>query len=165
MIVQSESPENIQDIRDLITLAFTGAEHSDGSEASIVDGLRADGALSVSIVAINADEVVGHVAFSQVSIEGVGAGFYGLGPLAVHPSYQRGGIGTKLVRAGLLRLQSLSAAGCVVLGDPDYYSRFGFKCDPALRFPDVPEEYFQCLDFSSAPRYGVVMYHKAFYGK
>lgn len=164
MIIRPEIPEDIQSIRDLVTSAFEDAPHSHGTEASIVDRLREAGVLTISLVAAQADQIVGHVAFSPVTIEGTGAGWYGLGPVAVHSDYQKTGIGTKLIETGLAKLKALSASGCVVLGDPQYYARFNFKCDPALVFPDAPAEYFQCLDFVEEPRQGTIVYHKAFYG-
>ncbi|MHC3940655.1 hypothetical protein ACI0FR_01968 [Paenochrobactrum sp. BZR 201-1] len=164
MIICPETPEDIQNIRDLVTSAFEDAPHSDRTEAFIVDGLREAGALTISLVVVQADRIVGHVAFSPVAIEGAGAGWYGLGPVAVHPDYQKTGIGTKLIEAGLAKLKALSASGCVVLGDPQYYARFNFKCDPALVFRGAPVEYFQCLDFTNEPRHGTVFYHEAFYG-
>lgn len=164
MIIRPEHPQDFKEIRTLVTSAFKGAPHSAGTEGAIVDSLRKGNALTVSLVAVQDGEIVGHVAFSPVKIEGTGENWYGLGPVAVHPNQQRKGIGSKLIEAGLEQIKSLSAAGCVVLGDPLYYSRFGFKVDASLSFPDVPAEYFQCLDFVISQRQGVVIYHEAFYG-
>lgn len=129
-----------------------------------MDALRAGGALTVSLVAEHGGEIIGHAAFSPVEIDGKTVDWYGLGPVAVRPDQQRQGIGIRLIEAGFEQLKALSSAGCVVLGDPGYYSRFGFKADLALRFPDVPPEYFQRLDFGHDERQGVVVYHPAFYG-
>lgn len=164
MIIRPEKSSDIAEIRALVTTAFMSAAHSDGTEGAIVDALRAGGALTVSLVAEHEGEVVGHVAFSPVKIDGHAADWYGLGPVAVRPDRQRHGIGVKLIEAGLERIKALGAQGCVVLGDPAYYSRFGFKSDPALCFPGVPSEYFQRLDLGDAERQGVVVYHSAFYG-
>lgn len=164
MIVRPEHPKDIEEIRALITTAFDGAPYSDGTEGAIVDALRKGGALSVSLVAERGGEIVGHVAFSPVQIDGNELRWYGLGPVAVRPDRQRQGIGTRLIEAGLDQIKSMGAAGCVVLGYPGYYSRFGFKADPTLSFPGVPQHYFQCLDFGTAARQGVVVYHQAFYG-
>jgi len=88
--------------------------------------------------------------------------WFGLGPLSVRPDRQRKGIGKALVETGLKRLRATDAAVCVVLGDPVYYARFGFVSDPALRYGDVPPEYFQRIVFSGAPPSGGMMYHSAF---
>ncbi|MGO4569967.1 GNAT family N-acetyltransferase [Rhizobium sp. 2YAF20] len=164
MIIRPENLQDITEIRALVTNAFEGAPHSDGTEGAIVDALRTGGALTVSLVAEHDGEIVGYVAFSAVEIDGKAVDWYGLGPVAVRPDQQRHGIGVGLIEAGLDQIKTLGAAGCVVLGDPGYYSRFGFKADPALRFPDVPPEYFQCLEFGDDERQGVVVYHSAFYG-
>ncbi len=164
MIIRPENTGDIQPIRMLVTNAFNDAPHSDGTEGALVDSLRAGGALTVSLVAENDGEIVGHVAFSPVEIHGQPVDWYGLGPVAVRPDKQRQGIGARLIEAGLDQIKARGAAGCVVLGDPGYYARFGFKADPALRFPGVPAEYFQRLDFGDDTRQGVVVYHRAFYG-
>ena len=109
--------------------------------------------------------MVGHVAFSPVRIEGVDLGWLGLGPVSVAPSAQRRGIGTALVEAGLARIRADGAAGCVVLGDPAFYRRFGFTADPALRYGDVPPAYFQSQRFRGPAPRGAVAYHPAFGGR
>ena len=164
MIIRPEESQDIPEIRTLVTAAFKEAPYSNGTEGAIVDALRDGGALTVSLVAEHGGEIVGHVAFSPVKIDGETVDWYGLGPVAVQPERQRQGIGVRLIEAGLGQIKELGAAGCVVLGDPGYYSRFGFKVDPSLRFPDAPPEYFQCVDFGHDERQGVVVYHSAFYG-
>ncbi len=161
MIVRDETRTDVATIRALVAAAFVDAPHSNGSEANIIDRLRADGALSVSLVAEEDGAVVGHVAFSPVSIGGE-AGWYGLGPLAVAPSHRKRGIGAALVNAGLDRLHALGAKGCVVLGDPAYYGRFGFGHDPGVRLANVPPQYFQRLAIRGEPLVGLVEYHAAF---
>lgn len=157
-----EGPADPPRIRSLTQAAFAGAPHSSGTEAAIVDALRATGALSLSLVAELEGAVVGHVAFSPVRIEGVDLGWLGLGPVSVAPSAQRRGIGTALVEAGLARIRADGAAGCVVLGDPAFYRRFGFTADPALRYGDVPPAYFQSQRFRGPAPRGAVAYHPAF---
>jgi putative acetyltransferase len=151
-------------IAHVIAAAFAGVEWSDGSEARIVDRLRDSLELEASYVAVTpSGSVVGHIAFSPVTIDGVECGWFGLGPLAVLPDWQRRGIGAALVTAGLEDLQRVDAAGCVVLGQPDYYTRFGFAHDPALAYPGAPvAEYFQRLMLGGEPLRGVVTYSPAF---
>ena len=161
--VRPEREGDEQGIAWAITSAFAVAEHSGGNEADIVHRLRAERELEASYVAATpAGEIVGHVAFSPVRIDGDECGWYGLGPLAVLPDWQRRGIGAALAEAGLERLRRIDAAGCVVLGDPAYYARFGFAHDPALSYPGPPPEYFQRLVLGGEPRSGVVEYSPAF---
>ena len=158
-------PETIADadvISELIERAFAPEHFSSHTEHFIVRSLREAGALAVSLVAERGQAVLGHVAFSPVAIAGRDVRWYGLGPLAVDPSSQRQGIGSALVIAGLEQLRTLSAAGCVVLGDPAYYSRFGFRAIPELVYPGPPAEYFMAQAFAGAVPRGEVSYHAAF---
>ena len=136
---------------------------SDGDEARIIDALREAGALSISLVAIATDgELVGHVAFSPVGIDGQPGDWYGLGPLSVAPRMQRRGVGSALITKGLDRLRELMAAGCVLLGNPDYYRRFGFLSDPKLTYQGQPNPGFQRLVLMGPPAKGDVSFHPAF---
>ena len=163
MIIRPEQPEDVADIRYITEAAFMSPEHSSQDEADIIDALRAADALTISLVAIEDDALIGHVAFSPVTIEGQSDDWYGLGPVAVRPDSQRQGVGDALIRKGLGRLAEIGALGCVVLGEPDYYGRFGFESLPGLELPGVPPEYFQCLAFGGrkVPK-GRVAYHEAF---
>ena len=161
--IRPERPGDILPINALIVAAFRGKEYSDGNEAQIVDILRSDGDLSLSLVATNMDQaVIGHIAFSPVTISDGSKGWYGLGPVSVIPSGQNGGIGAMLVEDGLSRIRAMGARGCVLLGNPAYYGRFGFEHDPQLTYPGPPPEYFQRLIFHSEPASGVVRYARAF---
>ena len=164
MIVRPERREDIDAIRALTAAAFRTAPHADGTEHLIIDRLRAAGALTLSLVADEEGAIVGHVAFSPVSISDGSEGWYGLGPIAVDPARQGEGIGGRLVRQGLDRLKALDAAGCVLLGDPAYYSRFGFAPDSRLTLDGVPPEYFMRVAFSAVYGEGSVSYHPGFYG-
>lgn len=147
----------------LTAVAFADQPHSDGREPAIVERLRADGDLALSLVAEDAhDGIVGHIAFSPVTIDGREGGWFGLGPVSVAPARQRAGIGTALIERGLARLPDMGAKGCVLLGDPAYYRRFGFEHDPGLRYPGPPAEYFQVRSFSGKAPQGEVRYASAF---
>ncbi|MBA4012647.1 MAG: GNAT family N-acetyltransferase [Phenylobacterium sp.] len=136
---------------------------SDGDEARVIDALREAGALAISLVAVDVDgEVVGHIAFSPVRIDGRPGDWYGLGPVSVAPGLQRRGVGSALILQGLDRLRELQAGGCVLLGDPNYYSRFGFVSDPALTYQGKPNRYFQRLVLGTSGRTGDVSFHPAF---
>ncbi len=88
--------------------------------------------------------------------------WYGLGPVSVVPAYQQQGVGKALIQQSLQQLKQLGAAGCVVLGDPAYYSKFGFKPYAQLILEGVPAEYFQALAFTQDIPQGKVNYHAAF---
>ena len=161
--IRDERPGDEAAIAALTAAAFHDVEHSDGSESAIVERLRAAGDLAISLVAENLDRaVIGHVAFSPVAISDGTPRWYGLGPCSVIPLRQRAGIGSALISEGIERLRQMDAGGCVVLGDPAYYRRFGFGHDPALTYPGPPPEYFQRLVLSGPAPQGTVSYAPAF---
>lgn len=162
--VRLEQPSDLADIDSVVRAAFTFHPHSNQTEHAIVKRLRASDRLVVSLVAETPDgAIVGHAAFSPVAIDGRDLGWMGLGPLAVLPSSQGMGVGSALVRAGLAALGEMNAAGCVVLGEPGYYRRFGFEADSRLRYPGAPPEYFLYIALDDkAPPSGEVGYDKAF---
>ena len=162
MQIRQERPEDVDAIRAVTAAAFVGMPHSRQTEARIVDALRTAGALTISLVAIQEREIVGHVAFSPVRISGATGDWHGLGPVSVRPDRQRKGVGQALIRDGLRRLRALDAAGCVLLGEPAYYRRFGFESDPDLSYGDVPARYFQRLVFNGPAPKGEASFHPAF---
>jgi putative acetyltransferase len=164
--IRPEQPGDVQAVSSLLRTAFAGHPHSEHNEQLIVERLRARGRLAIGLVALLPDgELVGYVAFSKVALDGVDAGWYGLGPLAVRPRTQGQGVGRALVEAGLACLRRRGdARGCVVLGAPEYYRRFGFAADPGLRFPGPPAAYFQALSFAGPVPAGRVAYDQAFTG-
>jgi putative acetyltransferase len=163
MEIREESESDAAAIRRLTEKAFAGAPHASGTEGAIVDALRATGTLTLSLVAEDAGRIVGHAAFSPVSIGGEDLGWFGLGPVAVRADRRRLGVGAALIREGLSRLRRLGARGCVVLGDPGYYARFGFAADPGLRFEGAPAGYFMRLVLAGPPPSGTVAYQPAFH--
>ena len=161
--IREEASEDAAAIAAVTAKAFASAAHTDGTEHALPGKLRHAGDLTLSLVAQASDgALVGHVAFSPVTISDGSDGWYGLAPLSVIPSRQGEGIGSALVCEGLARLRRLGARGCVVLGEPAYYGRFGFAHDPALAFPGPPPEYFQRLLFEGASPRGSVRYAPAF---
>ena len=126
ILIRDERPEDAIAIRKVTRAAFAEHPHSLQTEHLIIDALRTAGALTLSLVAESEGRIVGQIAFSPVQV-GVGSiGWYGLGPVSVEPASQKRGIGTSLMMEGIDRLREMGAQGCVVLGDPVYYSRFGF---------------------------------------
>jgi putative acetyltransferase len=160
--IADETVDDVAAIRAVTISAFLHAQHTSHTEQFIVDALREARQLTVSLVAKVDSMVVGHVAISPVSVSDGSAGWYGLGPLSVAPEYQHRGIGSCLVREALRVLQGHGASGCVLLGEPRYYNRFGFRADPNLKLPGVPPEYFQALSFAPSRPQGTVSYHAAF---
>ena len=160
--IRDETAADVAAIEAVTIAAFLHAPHTSHTEQFIVDALRKAGQLTVSLVANVDGAVVGHVAISPVSISDGAAGWYGVGPISVAPEYQRRGIGSRLMREALRVLREHGASGCVLLGEPGYYSRFGFRVDPNLRLPDVPPEYFQAISFGASHAQGIVSYHAAF---
>ncbi|TVQ51987.1 MAG: N-acetyltransferase [Rhodobacteraceae bacterium] len=162
MIIRLETSTDAAAIRTVTEAAFAGAEHSAGTEAAIVEALRGAGVLTLSLVADDEGACIGHAAFSPVAIGGAEGRWFGLGPVSVRADRQRRGVGSALIRIGLERLGAQGAHGCVVLGDPVYYCRFGFVADPAIRLEGVPPQHLQRLALTGAAPQGLVAYHAAF---
>lgn len=144
--------------------AFKPIEYSDGSEPYIVDKLRTDGHLALSLVAVEENEIIGHIAFSAVIIDGADNKWFGLGPVSVAIEHQGKGIGSKLIAEGLRQLKSGGANGCVLVGDPAYYSRMGFQSDGKVTYCGVPNEYVQWLSLGGTSPTGKIKYQPAFGG-
>lgn len=160
--VRRERPGDEQAIYSLTEAAFREMKFSDGDEQDLVNRLRDDGDLTVSFVAETGGTIIGHIAFSPVTIVGGASDWYGLGPVSVEPARQGEGIGSILVNTGLDELRARNAGGCVLLGDPAYYARFGFRHDPRLAYPGPLPEYFQFLLLNGAMPSGEVRYAPAF---
>lgn len=160
--IRQEVPDDVGAIHALLEAAFCDLAYSEQTEAEIVVALREAGALTVSLVAEIQGCIVGYIAVSSVTFSDGGKHWYGLGPVAVAPVYQGRGVGSRLIEGALENLQHHNAEGCVVLGDPDFYGRFGFQSQPQLSFPGVTGEYFQALPFGKKIPTGKVRYHAAF---
>lgn len=163
LVIRDEEPRDVASITAITRAAFANHPHSNDTEYLIVAALRRFGALTISLVAEEAGRIVGHVAISPVTISDGSPHWYGLGPVSVVPDKQRRGIGSKLIEEGLARLRDLRAAGCVVLGEPEYYQRFGFAHDPWLTYVDAPPDYFLAIPLPTWKRpAGEVRFHTAF---
>jgi putative acetyltransferase len=164
MKIRPETPQDKDVIEQITIAAFNGKWYSDQTEHLIINRLREAVAMSISLVAEMDGEVVGHVAFSVVTINGEDMGWYGLGPVSVSPELQKQGIGSKLIRKGLSLIKAKGARGCVLEGDPEYYQRFGFKAYPGLYYEGAPNpKYFMALPFYAEVPEGKVEFHRAFY--
>lgn len=160
--VRTEAPADVAAIRAVTEDAFREHPHSRQTEAQIVDALRRAHGMSLSLVAHCGGRVVGHAAFAPIGITGGATGWHSLGPLSVAPDAQGAGVGTALVWHGLRTLRQMGAAGCVVLGEPAYYGRFGFRSTPALRLEGAPPGCFLVRPFDRLIPLGTVHYHPAF---
>ncbi|WP_428385675.1 GNAT family N-acetyltransferase [Nevskia ramosa] len=160
--IRNEAARDIAAIEAVTIAAFLQAAHTDHTEQFIVDALRKAGQLTISLVADDDGAVIGHVAVSPIALSDGASRWYGLGPISVVPGHQGQGIGSHLMTRALAELRALGAAGCVVLGDPRYYARFGFRAEPSLVLPDVPAKYFQAIVFSGQLPSATVSYHQAF---
>jgi len=164
MLIRDEVPEDTQAIEALTVVAFKDKPYSAGTEYIIVNRLRDAGALALSLVAELDGKIVGHVAFSLVTINEEDKGWYGLGPISVQPELQKQGIGSKLIQIGLARILEMGARGCILLGNPEYYQRFGFRSYPELIYEGSPApEDFMAIPFYNEIPNGQVEYHIAFY--
>ncbi|MEM6856952.1 MAG: N-acetyltransferase [Pseudomonadota bacterium] len=160
--IRPEAPGDEATIFTLTQNAFAGMEFSDGTEGYIVDKLRADGDLTLSLVALDRLRIVGHIAISPVTISDGASSWYGLGPVSVAPEMQRAGIGGQLIRCAIADMRERGARGIVLLGSTEYYPRFGFRHEPQLTYPGPPPEYFQCLLLEGDLPSGEVAYSPAF---
>ncbi|WP_127124482.1 GNAT family N-acetyltransferase [Pseudoflavitalea rhizosphaerae] len=160
--IRREEPSDIDAIDQVTKAAFASAAYSSGTESFIIKALRISGQLTVSLVAEDEGDLIGHIAISPVTVSSGRSGWYGLGPVSVAPSKQGSGVGSGLIRAAIDALKEMHAAGCVVLGEPSYYGRFGFSTDDRLQYLHAPAEYFQVLSFTGNIPEGTVEYDDSF---
>ena len=162
-LIRDETHEDVAHIATLTAAAFGPMSFSDGTEPAMIEGLRAAQDLTLSLVAEQDGDIVGHVAFSPTTIEGRHDGWFALGPISVRPDLQRRGIGKALITEGLARLTKLGAAGCALIGDPGYYSAFGFRSDGLLIHPGLEPRFVQWLLLRPGPSpVGVLRFAAAF---
>ena len=163
--IRHEISEDDAAIRQVNEEAFGQKE-----EAEIVEKLRNRGVVTLSLVAVQDDSIIGHIAFSPVKVESERSTFEAitLAPMAVLPAYQNKGIGSQLVRAGLEECRNLGHEVVFVLGHPDYYPRFGFVLakpkDIGCEF-EVPDEAWMVLELREgtlAGRRGTVIFQPEF---
>ena len=158
MHVRDEAPGESLKVRRVVEAAFGQAD-----EADLVDALRASGDVVLSLVAEDEDEIVGHLLFSKLQAP---SHCLALAPLAVLPRHQTQGIGTALVEEGLARAKRDAWQAVFVLGDPDYYGRFGFALSSTEKFETTyPKSHFMALDLvprALSKRDGAVIYAPPF---
>jgi putative acetyltransferase len=162
IVIRDETESDAAVITQVTVAAFKTLEISNHTEQFIITALRVAKALTVSLVAEVDGRVIGHIAFSPVTISDGTRNWYGLGPVSVLPEYQRQGISKALIREGLSRLKGMKARGCCLVGHPDYYRKFGFKNVPGLVLEGVPPEVFFALSFDGHTPQGTVTFHDGF---
>jgi putative acetyltransferase len=162
IVIRNETDADVGTITEVTIAAFKTLAISNHTEQFIIEALRAAKALTVSLVAEVNGRVIGHIAFSPVTISDGTRNWYGLGPVSVLPEYQRKGVGKALIQEGLSRLKDLNAHGCCLVGHPDYYRKFGFKNVSGLVHEGVPQEVFFALSFDGHTPQGTVAFHEGF---
>jgi putative acetyltransferase len=162
IVIRNETHNGVCAITEVTIAAFKTLEISNHTEQFIIEALRAAKALTVSLVAEMDGRVIGHIAFSPVTISDGTPNWYGLGPVSVLPAYQRQGIGKALIKEGLSRLKDMNAQGCCLVGHPDYYRKFGFTNVSGLVLEGVPQEVFFALPFDGHTPQGNVTFHDGF---
>ncbi len=162
MIIRSENPSDIDAITRVTKAAFEAYSFNQQTEHMTIQDLRAAGALTLSLVTEIDGRIVGHIAFSPVTISDGTLNWYGLGPVSVMPDYQGLRIGMKMVNSGLALLASMGSNGCVLVGLPTYYRRFGFRNHDRLIHEGVPQEVFVAKSLAGQVPSGTVEFHQAF---
>ena len=165
LIIREETAEDFPIVFDINTRAFETDE-----EARLVNLLRRKARPVVSLVAERDNTILGHIMFSPVTVDDEAAGgrTMGLAPMAVHPDFQKQGVGSKLVHAGLDACRALRTELVFVLGHPDYYPRFKFKpaADSRFHYTDPKlDEFFFVLELTKGAATGIsgeVCYHPSF---
>ena len=156
--IRDETDADITAITEVTVAAFKTLEISDNTEQFVIEALRAANALSLSLVAESQGKkmgrVIGHIAFSPLTISDGTQNWYGLGPVSVMPEFQRQGIGKALIEEGLSRLKEMNARGCCLVGHPEYYRKFGFNNVSDLVCEGVPQEVFFALSFDGHVPHG-----------
>ncbi|MCB2074898.1 MAG: N-acetyltransferase [Novosphingobium sp.] len=160
--IRPERPGDEDRIHAVVAEAFDGMPFADGTEPDLVDRLRGNGELLLSLVA-ETDTIIGHIGFNPISIDGKDCGWVQLSPVSVVPSRQRSGIGSALIKAGIAEMRRRGVRGIGVEGDPAYYERFGFTVIEGLGIAGPHAEYFRALVLSGDAPIGEVRYASAFY--
>lgn len=165
--LRQERQEYFQQIRELVREAFSHAEHSDGDEHNLIERIRlsSDYIPELSLVAVSGGIICGHIMFSKIYVGQSEA--IALAPLSVRPGWQRNGIGKLLVTSAQGLAGKMGYSCSVVLGDPDYYSKFGYEkaSNYGIIAPfDVPDDFYMVceLDKNCEIPKGNVKYSVAF---
>jgi putative acetyltransferase len=162
--IRDEEQADQSAIRLVTEIAFRDRPYAGGDEQDVIDRLRAGGALTLSMVALDGDELIGQITLSPAKINDGSGPWFALGPVSVTPTRQGEGIGAALINEGLKRIELLGALGCILTGNPDYYRRFGFQLSPPNTPANEPEEFFMLKLLKGPQPSGTFSFHDAFYG-
>lgn len=160
--IRPERPEDVDAIDALTRAAFAPMEHSRGAEPGIIRALRADGALSLSLVARDCGDLIGHVAFSPLTIDGSDAPWCALGPISVRADRQGEGVASELVAKGLAQMRARGMAGCALIGNPAVYGPMGFHSCGRLTYGGLDPALVQHIRFDGPVPQGALRFHPAF---
>lgn len=167
MLLKNEQHKDIERISQIQYAAFKDHPiHAAGAEPVehlIVERLRKANALTLSILAEEKGEAVGHIAISPAVVGRSSQGWYLLGPVGVMPQHQGKGIGSTLIHEALGRMGNMGADGIVLVGDPAFYKRFGFKNVPGITYEGIPGQFILTLPFTNRNTEGAIVAHEAFY--
>lgn len=162
LIIRNEKASDLEAITEVTNAAFEDHPSNQQTEHLTIQDLRTDGALTISLLCEVEGRVVGHIAFSSVTISDGTTNWHGLGPLSVLPEYQGRRIGTSLINRGLALLESMNCEGVVLVGLPTYFTRFGFWHYPQLIHEGTPQEVFVVKPLTERLPCGTVEFHQAF---
>ncbi|MCB2078830.1 MAG: N-acetyltransferase [Novosphingobium sp.] len=162
--IRPEAPGDEQAIYDLVARAFAPMPFSGGDEQDLVNLLRERGELVLSLVAVDPEgSIVGHIGFSPATIDHAECGWFQMAPVSADTHCQRQGIGSALIGTGIEQLGERGAKGVAVVGDPNYYERFGFAVIPGLSpLSDHDAPYFRAMTLAGDPPSGTLRYASAF---
>ena len=149
-------------IHAMMLRAFEGHPYSDGDEADVIDRLRADGDLLLSLVAVEDDKILAQASYSKAMLSNGEEGWMVIGPIAVDPACQGRGIGRALIEEGEMRLKNAGAKGITVLGDPQLYAHFGFIQFTPMKLEGELGEYLQVKSFGADIPAAFITYAKGF---
>jgi len=162
LIIRDQTVADFATVHELVIAAFKTLPIACGREQFLMDELWRSGAATVALVAEEDSIVIGQAAFSKVLVGGADVSWHGCGPVSVLPPRHKQGIGSAMMREGLNCLRALGSKGCVVVGHPAYYPRFGFTCTDAMTLPGVPPDVFMAIRFDGDIPKGEVSFDKAF---
>lgn len=162
LTIREERAGDEATIRAITLRAFEGHPHSDGDEADVIERLRRDGDLLLSLVAEDNGEIVGQVAYSSARLSNDESGWMVVGPICVEPGRQGEGIGRALMEAGEQAMRARGAKGITVLGDPALYVRFGFVQHTPMKLEGELGEYLQVKSFGAPIPAATLTYAPAF---
>jgi putative acetyltransferase len=164
VVLRPEIPSDRLAIHDLTQRAFAPMPYAEGDEQDLIDALRDAGVLALSLVAEEGGVIMGQVTLSPATHETGAAGWYALGPVSAEPTRKHQGIGSALIRAAIDWMRHQGASGCILVGNPAYYSRFGFQSGAEHSPHGQPAQFFQVLVLSGEVPAGRFAFHPLFGG-